>query len=45
MMVYEAGSNSKIEFRLDVFIVIVTESEICHIYKAVILTSSSPQLI
>jgi hypothetical protein len=45
MMVHEDGCNPKIEFQLDVFIVIVTESETCHIYKAVILTSSSPQLI
>jgi hypothetical protein len=38
-MTHEAGRNPKIESRSDlVFVEIVTESEIYHIYKVVFLT-------
>jgi hypothetical protein len=38
-MVHEVGRNSKIESQSDLmFVKIVTESEICHIYKTVLLT-------
>jgi hypothetical protein len=38
-MVHEVERNSKIESQSDlVFVKIVTESKICHIYKAVLLT-------